>query len=140
MFCQEKVTFLKPESTQQLSLYCGPASCCSSNLHFAERETLGKTFRIAARRGGPPFPLYTATCKYLSAGIGGRNSELDQEIDPIKKIRYCVVGRFLGKLDQFCNLAHCTVARSCLLAQGKLERYHDRVALSLSVAAGLEPD
>lgn len=140
MFCQEKVTFLKPESTQQRSLYCGPASCSSSSLHFAETGTQGKTLHIAAKRGGPPFPLYTTTCKYLTEGIRGRNSELDQEIDPTKKIRAYVVGTFLGKLDQFCNLDHCTVARSRLLAQGNLERYHDGVALSHSVAAGLEPD
>lgn len=47
------------------------------------------------------------------------------------------MGTFLGKLDQFFVLAHCIVAQSCLLAQGKLERHRDRPALSLSAAARL---
>lgn len=110
MLCQEKVTFLKSESTWQPYLQCGPARCCSSNLHFAETGTKSKSLHTAAKRGGPPSALFMATCKNFGAGTRGRNSELDQETEPTKKIRVYVVGRFLGKLDQFLNVAHCTVA------------------------------
>lgn len=97
MLCQEKVTFLKSESTWQPYLQCGPARCCSSNLHFAETGTKSKSLHTAAKRGGPPSALCMATCKNFGAGTRGRNSELDQETEPTKKNKSVCCGEVSGE-------------------------------------------
>lgn len=106
---------------------------------FCWNRYQGKTFPIPAKRGGPPLPLYMATCTFFSEGITGKSSALGK-IDPTGKIRTHMPGRFLGKLDQFCNAAPCTVAGSCCWHWESWREISLQGSIVLPMAAGLESE